>query len=266
MGIDGAFAAVRFPSGESPMSVISVRPRPAILATVAHELRGPLSAMATASEMLERDFDLLDLQQVKVMVSSINRRALWLRGLMENLLCAATVDDGRLRIQQRPVDLRALVDEVGLLLEPLLKRKAQRLRVRARPTLPFVVGDEHRLSQVLLNLLSNASKYSGTETTVDVAITMRPGAVRVTVADRGPGVTRANAGQLFEAYNRAGRTDGDGLGIGLSVVRSIIEAHNGHVGYARRGGGGAMFWFELTPISRALPEEAHRGTERKMVG
>ena len=248
------------------MTLVSVQARPTVLATVAHELRGPLSAMAAASEMLERDFDLLDRQQVMVMVSSINRRTLWLRSLVENLLCAATIDDGRLQIRQRPVDLRALVDEAGLLLEPLLKRKAQSLRVRARPTLPLVIGDEHRLSQVLLNLLSNASKYSGTETTVEVAITMRAGVVRVTVADRGPGVAPANTGQLFKAYNRAGRTDSDGLGIGLSVVRSIVEAHNGQVGYASRSGGGAMFWFELTPMSGVTGNVRATENERESVG
>ena len=246
------------------MTVVSVQTRPTLLATVAHELRGPLSAMATASEMLERDFDLLDRQQAMVMVSSINRRALWLRGLVENLLCAATIDDGRFRISQRPVDVRALVDEVGLLIEPLLKRKAQCLRVRSRPQLPLVNGDEHRLSQVLLNLLSNASKYSGADTTVEVAITMRAGIVRVTVADRGPGVAAANTGQLFQAYNRAGRTDSDGLGIGLSVAQSIIEAHGGQVGYESRTGGGAMFWFELAAMSAVTGNE--RSTEREMVG
>ena len=227
------------------MTVVAMPTRPTVLATIAHELRGPLSAMATASELLERDFDLLDRRQAMAMVSSINRRALWLRGLVENLLCAATVDDGELRIQQRPVDLRSVVDEVGLVLEPLLKRKAQRLRVQARPMLPLVMGDEHRLSQVLVNLLTNASKYSDAGTAIAVLITCRSGLVRLTVADRGPGVAPANAGQLFTAYDRAGRIDSDGLGIGLSVVRSIIDAHGGQVGYASRTGGGAMFWFEL---------------------
>jgi len=233
------------------MTVVAVQARPTILATVAHELRGPLSAMAIASELLERDFDLLDRRQAMVMVSSINRRALWLRGLVENLLCAAAVDDVQLRIHRRPLDLRAIVDEVGLVLDPLLKRKSQRLRVCARPMPPLVNGDEHRLSQVLVNLLSNASKYSDVGTAIQVAITSRAGLVRVTVADRGPGVDPGHARQLFRAYNRAGRMDGDGLGIGLSVVRSIIDAHEGRVGYKSRSGGGAMFWFELAATDAA---------------
>lgn len=237
------------------MTVVSLHRGPTILAAVAHELRGPLSAMATASELLERDFDRLDRQQAMLMVSSINRRALWLRGLVENLLCAATADDGRLRIQQRPVELRALVEDVVMLIEPLLRRKAQRLRLRARPLPSVVTGDEHRLSQVVINLISNASKYSDVGSPIDVAVTMRAGVLRVTVADRGPGVAEAHAGQLFQAYNRAGRTDSDGLGIGLSVVHSIVEAHNGQVGYADRTGGGSVFWFELMPRSETQDGE-----------
>jgi two-component system sensor histidine kinase KdpD len=237
-----------------------------VIATVAHELRGPLSALETASELLDRDFDLLDAQQVKVMVSSIHRRALWLRGLMENLLCAATADDGRLQIHARPVELRGLIEDARLLMDPLLKRKAQQLRMRTRPMLPFVGGDGHKLSQVMLNLLSNASKYSGDGTTIEVGVTMRSGLVRVTVADRGPGVASEHAAHLFEAYDRAGRTDGDGLGIGLSVVRSIIEAHGGRVGYADRAGGGAIFWFELAPMETALRISADQLSERGMVG
>ena len=234
-----------FAYGRIQMTVISVQTRPTVLATVAHELRGPLSAMATAGELLERDFDLMDRTQARAMVSTINRRTLWLRGLVENLLCAATADDGRLQMQQRPVDLRPLVEDVALLFKPLLERKAQRLRVRVRPLLPVVIGDQQRLSMVLANLLSNASKYADPDTTIGVAVAPRAGAVRVTVTDRGPGVRPENTDQLFQAYNRAGRTDSDGLGIGLSVVRSIIEAHGGKVGYASRSGGGAVFWFEL---------------------
>ena len=243
------------------MTVIALQANPAILATVAHELRGPLSALATASELLERDFDLLDRGQTRQMVSSINRRALWLRGLVENLLCEATAGDGHLRIRPQPVDLRVLVDEVGLLIEPLLRRESQRLRIRAR--LPSVViGDERRLSQVVLNLLSNASKYAGVGSVIDVGIAMRAGRLRLTVGDRGPGVAETRVNQLFQAYNRAGRTDGEGLGSGLSVVRSIIEAHHGEVGYTARTGGGSMFWFELEPlheIEQREPVTAGRG-------
>lgn len=230
------------------MSVVSVE-QPNVLATIAHELRNPLSALQTTSELLDRDLELLDQAQVRSMVSSIHRRALWLRGLMENLLTAATVRDGHLQVVRRPIDLRTVVDDARPIVEPLLARKQQQLRVRARAALPIVIGDERRIAQVLINLVTNASTYAGINTRIDLTLTARGGAVRVVVGDRGPGIAADVAARLFEPYFRAGRTDGDGIGIGLSVVRSIVEAHGGRVGVKNRAGGGASFWFEIPAIA-----------------
>jgi K+-sensing histidine kinase KdpD len=219
---------------------------------VAHELRGPLTALETASEVLDRDFEVLDPQQMRAMISSIHRRALWLRGLMENLLCTATIRDGNLSIHRRPLDLREIVDEVAALLQPLVARKDQRVRVHASVDMPLVAADTHRVTQVLLNLVSNAHKYSPSGTTILVVVSARGGSVRVTVADRGTGVSAANAGQLFEPYYRAGLVGGEGLGIGLSVVRSIVEAHGGTVGFANRRSGGSAFWVELPAMGTTM--------------
>lgn len=235
-----------------------------MLATVAHELRGPLGALETASEILDRDFDLLDQSQVRVMVSSIRRRALWLHGLMENLLCAATVDDGQFRMHVTSLNLLELIDDAGLLVEPLLKRRSQRLKIRTSPTVPLVSGDSRRLTQVVLNLLSNAAKYAGDQTLIELVLSLHEGRVRLAVSDRGPGVPHEQVGQLFEAYNRAGRTDGEGLGIGLSVVRSIVDAHGGRVGFANRRGGGATFWFELPAIASSVLLKDNAAQEKRV--
>ena len=237
------------------MSVVSVR-QSSVLGTVAHELRGPLSALQMTSELLDRDFDVLESQQVKVMISSIHRRALWLRGLMENLLTSASINDGQLQVVRRPTNIRNVVEDIRPVVEPLLARTQQRLRIRSSPQLPLVAGDERRLGQVLINLITNASKYSGIKTTIDLTIGVRSGKVRVTVADRGPGIPADMASRLFEPYYRAGRTDGDGMGIGLSVVRSIIEAHDGRVGVKKRAAGGSCFWFELAPLEGVVTSES----------
>jgi len=237
------------------MSALAVQ-RPAVLATVAHELRGPLSALQTTTELLDRDFEILDSQQIRVMVSAMHRRTLWLRDLLENLLYAATVDDGQVKLHLRPVDLRELMAEIAAVVEPTLQRKDQRLRIRTRAALPMVAADARRVSQVLLNLITNASKYSGAQTSIEVGVAhTRSRVVRITVADRGPGVSAEAARQIFEPYQRGGRTDGDGLGIGLSVVRSIVEAHGGRVGVKKRRSGGSIFWFELSSIGGGQADE-----------
>jgi signal transduction histidine kinase len=236
------------------MSVVFAQ-QPTMLATVAHELRNPLSALQTASELLDRDFDVLEPAQKRAMVSELRRRVLSLRGLTENLLSAAAISDGRLQVTRRPVDVREVVSEVEMLMRPLIDRKKQRLRMRMR-NVPLIAGDERRLGQVLVNLITNATKYSGIGTAIDVTSSVCSGKVRVTVSDRGPGVPHATAGRLFEPYERAGRTDGDGFGIGLSVVRSIIDAHGGTVGVKDRPGGGATFWFEIDAISTRVGSDA----------
>jgi two-component system, OmpR family, sensor histidine kinase KdpD len=236
------------------MSAVSVQ-QPSLLATVAHELRTPLSALQTASEALDRDFDLLERQQMRSMVSSMYRRVLWLRGLLENLLTSASARDGRLQICRGPLDLRDLVDETRALVEPMLARKQQQLRVRIAKRLPLVAADERRLSQVLVNLVTNASKYSGIRSRIDISIAIRHRQLHVSVADRGPGIPPALARSIFEPYDRGERTDGDGLGIGLSVVKAIVEAHGGTFGVKNRRNGGAVFWFELAPMATIAPVE-----------
>jgi K+-sensing histidine kinase KdpD len=229
------------------------RARPSLLATVAHELRGPLAAIETSADILGRDLDRFDEEQVRAMVSGIHRRTVWLRQLLENLLCSAAVREGRLQVHRTPLDVVESVREIDSIVAPLLMRKGQTLMIVAAPTTPLVDADAHRISQVLLNLLSNAHRYADAGSEIEIAVTTQRGAVRVSVSDRGPGVPPAFLRGAFRAYDRAGRTGGEGLGIGLWVVRSIVRAHRGRVGVFNRDGGGATFWFELSPMAGRPP-------------
>src|SRR5215471_8958484 len=212
-----------------------------VLATVAHELRGPLTALATSSELLAEDFAQLDPEQVKSMLEAMHRRTLWLQGLVENLLCAATIREGRLQLHRQSLSLVDVMADVEAVVGPLLEQRGQRLRVRVANALPEVIADSRRLGQVLINLILNASKFGAPNTCIDVTISVRGSSVRVAVADRGPGVSTEQAQRLFEPYYRAPATAGlgkDGVGLGLSIVKSIVEAHSGQVGVESRRGGG----------------------------
>jgi len=224
-----------------------------VLATVAHELRGPLTALATSSELLAEDFSHLDAEQIKSMLGAMHRRTLWLQGLVENLLCAATIREGRLQLHRQVLSLADVMTDVEAVVGPLLEQRGQRLRVRLADALPDVTADSRRLSQVLVNLILNASKFGAPNTPIDVTVSSSAGSVRVAVADRGPGVPIEQAARLFEPYYRAPATAGlgkDGVGLGLSIVKSIIEAHTGQVGVESRRGGGARFWFSLPAAGR----------------
>ena len=231
-----------------------------VLATVAHELRGPLTALATSSELLAEDFARLDPEQVKDMLGAMRRRALWLQGLVENLLCAATIREGRLQLNRQLLNLAEVVEEVEAVVGPLLEQRSQRLGVSISPRVPEVLVDSRRVGQVLINLILNASKFGAPDTSIDLTISVRDGAVRVVVADRGPGVSLEQAQRLFEPYYRAPGTAGggkDGVGLGLSIVKSIVEAHGGDVGVENRRGGGARFWFSLPTVGRAASAKSH---------
>ncbi|MBV9323358.1 MAG: hypothetical protein JO352_06180 [Chloroflexi bacterium] len=231
-----------------------------VLATVAHELRGPLTALATSSELLAEDFARLDPEQIKDMLAAMRRRALWLQGLVENLLCAATIREGRLQLNRQLLALADVVEEVEAVVGPLLEQRGQRLCVRIASLVPEIQADSRRLGQVLINLILNASKFAAPKTSIDLTISMRDGAVHVAVADRGPGVQPEQAQRLFEPYYRAPATAGgskDGVGLGLSIVKSIVEAHGGDVGVESRRGGGARFWFSLPTVGRAASAKSH---------
>jgi signal transduction histidine kinase len=231
-----------------------------VLATVAHELRGPLTALATSSELLAEDFSQLDPEQVKSMLGAMHRRTLWMQGLVENLLCAATIREGRLQLNRQQLSLADVVEEVEAVVGPLLEQRGQRLCVRIDSQVPEVMADSRRLGQVLINLILNASKFGAPSTSIDLTISMRDGAVRVAVADRGPGVSPEQAQRLFEPYYRAPATAGtgkDGVGLGLSIVKSIVEAHYGVVGVESRRGGGACFWFSLPTSGRVASAKSH---------
>lgn len=231
-----------------------------VLATVAHELRGPLTALATSSELLAEDFAHLDPEQIKGMLAGIHRRTLWLQGLVENLLAAATIREGRLTLFRQSLSMSDLLDDVRAVVDPLLAQRGQRLRLRIAQNMPEVLADSRRLGQVLVNLILNASKFGAPDTSIDVTVTLRKGVVRVSVADRGPGVAADQAQRLFEPYYRAPATAGlgkDGVGLGLSIVKSIVEAHGGTVGVESRRGGGARFWFEIATVGRSTTGKSH---------
>jgi signal transduction histidine kinase len=195
------------------------------------------------------------------MLGAMHRRTLWLQGLVENLLCAATIREGRLALYRQSLSLADLLADVDAVVGPILAPRGQHLRVRIGQRLPEVLADSRRLGQVLINLILNASKFGVANTPIDVTISSRAGAVRVSVADRGPGVPSDQVNRLFQPYYRvpaAADNVKDGVGLGLSIVKSIVEAHGGEVGIESRRGGGARFWFSIPTACPAEPSTVRR--------
>ncbi len=218
------------------------------ISMIAHELRAPLSSVATATELLTDDLARLRPEQVRDMLMVIRQGTFWLQGLVENLLCAATMEAGGFRIRREPIDVLDIITDVQPLVAPLLIQKSQRLKVAAHAALPKLWGDRRWLGHSLMNLIANASKYSPFGQAILARLTVSDHVVRVTVADRGAGLATGSEHRLFEPFYRAvGAEDLDrsGFGLGLAIVKSIVTAHGGRVGAHNRARGGACVWFEL---------------------
>ena len=214
--------------------------------SVLSAIQHPLTALVTSVQLLEEDFDELSREQIRHRISAMHTGAFWLHELIENLLCAATIQHGRLEIRRQPLRLTDVVEEISPVVTPMLTQQGQHLEMSLDIDTPEVLADPRRMSQVLVNLISNASEQSGQGSAVRVRIGPRGEAAMVTVADRGPALPGAGPTPLLESFSRPGQqTSNEAAVLGLAVARWIVEAHGGTVGARNRRGGGAQFWFKL---------------------
>ena len=236
------------PAGGTAALARALRAGPAVLSVASHDLLAPIAAVAMTAGVLVEDAEVLDPAQIRAMTASIHRQALWLQELVENLLCATALGEGRFELHPRSIMLDEVLREVRPVVEPLLARKGQRLRLSVSRANREVAVDWRRIGQVLVNLITNAGKYAPGDTVIDVTCRLRSQAVRVMVADRGPGLPPGGGRRLFEPFWRGAEgaaSAHQGVGLGLAIVKAIVEAHGGQVGADNRRGGGACFWFEL---------------------
>ncbi len=224
------------------------------LANVAHEFRTPLSALAASIELLRDQAPDLTAAELQELLTSLHLGIIGLQTLVDNLLEGASIEVGRFRVYPRSTDLSRIVAEAAQLMQPLLDKRGQRLVLRLPLTLPAVRADMRRTERVLVNLLSNACKYGPDGSEVVIGATVDGGWVRVTVADQGPGVPPDLRQDLFLRFQRSDPDSGEaqyGVGLGLSVVKAVIEAQGGAVGVENRAGGGAIFWFTVPIVNES---------------
>jgi len=218
------------------------------LANISHEFRTPLAALNASVELLLEEMNEMSLGEIAKLLNSIHLGVTSLQTLIDNLLESASMEAGQFRIRRHPTDLVGIVTEATRVMKPLLERRQQELLLDMPAKTPLVNADPTRLTQVLVNLLSNASKYSPMETTIALSLkTERKTAIRITVSDRGPGIPQSERSRLFQRFVRLGLEDRAqyGIGLGLSVVKTIVEAHGGEVGVDENPAGGSRFWFTI---------------------
>ena len=221
------------------------------LANITHEFRTPLSALAASTELLLDQAPDLTSAELQELLTSLYVGIIGLQTLIDNLLESASLETGRFRVYPRPSDLGEIIAEATHMTQPLQEKHGQWLVVEMPATIPLVQADSRRIVQVLVNLLVNAIKYSPDQTKITLGAVVSEGWVRVTVADRGPGIPPGSGEALFYQfvhYDIDNAKSQHGAGLGLSVVKAIVEAHNGQVGVDNNPGGGTIFWFTIPVV------------------
>lgn len=213
------------------------------LAMYAHEMRGALTIVAGYTEMLRRDLNAEDRQRALDGIErAVTRADLLVGALMDGHYSVTECDiSGSL-------DLPSMVREVA---EEHAAASGRTIRLELPDTL-HICGDGAALARVLDNLISNGLKYSLDRSEVEVTVRRAPGVVVLEVADRGPGIPAEQRDTIFEPYVRLSHDGGvPGSGLGLSVVKRIVDAHSGRIEVADREGGGTVVRVEL-PFDPAM--------------
>jgi signal transduction histidine kinase len=219
------------------------------LANMSHELRTPLNAIIGFTRLVSRNADGLPARQVDNL-SKILLSAEHLLALIEDILDLSRVEAGAMPVDVGETNVAEVLREVTDSLEPLVERPRVRLLADVAPRLPRVLTDRDKLKQILLNLVSNAIKY-----TDDGSITVRAdaagGRLRVGVSDTGLGIPEGELGRVFDEFHRAetnGARSRSGTGLGLPISRRLARALGGDITVESRLGVGSTFTLDL-PLS-----------------
>ena len=220
------------------------RAKAQFLAMASHELRTPLALMKSSTDLLlengSRPANGNKRELLQIVVDNIDR----MQRRVSDLLDLARMEAGDFRLQPRPTDIRRLLSEVAESARPLISSKRQTLDVRLPPRLPLLQMDPDRIQQVVLNLLSNASRHTPPESHIVVRAADKNGAVQVDVSDNGPGVPRERLARLFDPTVRPIGRNG-GAGLGLLIAQRLVRLHGGEIWAESDPGQGSQFAFTI---------------------
>ena len=225
------------------------------IALVSHELRTPLTSICGYLELLLQDDVMTDLPSAQIgWLEVIDRNAERLLRLVEDLLLTAQASAGNLALEKAELDVSAVITQAVQAGTPVAAARGISLTCATEP-LPPASGDRLRIGQVVDNLVSNALKFTPAGGSVEVRAYPHRTAVRIEVTDTGMGISEPEQAQLFERFFRTARAQEQaipGVGLGLSISKAIVEAHDGRISVRSIEGEGTTFFVDLPAVAHRL--------------
>ena len=246
-GVDEAVSAFGDTQQALSRAVIERARHQEVLAMVTHELRNPLAVTPVNAQFLAESVD----AETRAAAVDVQHSAARMARLLSDLLDGARIDAGTLLVVTAPHDVGALLREIRALYTPLFEARQLSFTVDApAPLVPGLIAFDHdRIVQVLSNLLSNAMKFTRAKGTVGLRANWHDDCVEFVVRDNGPGIAKDAQPHVFERFWQAGTESRDGLGLGLYICKTIVEAHGGRIGVESELGNGATFRFTLPGVN-----------------
>ena len=216
------------------------------LSNMGHELRTPLNAIIGYAELIRDNIYGEVSEKIREVLQRVDKNGRHLLGLINQVLDISKMETGRLTVSLGDYSMEQVVQTVLTALEPLAAEKHLALKITVPPDLPVGRGDERRLTQVFLNLVGNAIKFTEAGE-IKVEVQTSDDAFLVSVTDTGPGIAAADQQRIFETFGQidTSNTRKGGTGLGLAISKRIVELHGGYIWVESRLGEGSTFWFTM---------------------
>lgn len=221
---------------------LAVQARDELAAIVSHELKNPLTAILLKTQIMLRNRDELKAPEQIEAIQSYAKR---IDRIVSDLVDLGQLEDGGMAVSCRPEDALTLVTEPIEMMRPLAQTKEIELRAEIPSENRTLHADRNRISQVISNVIGNAVKFAPEQSRVDVKLVYAAEEAKLTITDNGPGIAPESLPHVFERHWQDPKTAHLGSGLGLTVVKGIVELHGGKIGIESEVGSGTTVWFTL---------------------
>ncbi len=217
------------------------------IGTLSHELKTPLTSIIAAAGLLAEELETAGEESHRKLIQNVLHNASTLEKRLAELLEIIKTGGGRLRLKLEPVDIRSLLQGVGWQISALIQQKGQKLTVDLPDSLPLIQGDGQRLEQAVLNLMTNATKFTPEGGSITLTARKENSNLLIAVQDTGIGISKDEQAKLFKPYSRinSDRQSQPGLGLGLAMAKQVIELHGGKIWVESESGKGSTFFISL---------------------